>query len=75
MVKRFSAERALELIFEEREDDDEVDEEVSEYEDHISETSESDIDFEEEDEIEHQPKRRWATGPAHQQPAPAPAHQ
>ena len=58
MAKRFSAERALELIFEEREDDDEVDEEVSEYEDHISETSESDIDFEEEDEIEHQPKRR-----------------
>ena len=69
MAKRFSAERALELIFEEREDDEEVDEEVSEDEDHISENS--DIDFEEEDEIEHQPKRRRATGPAHQQPAPA----
>ena len=39
MAKIFSAERALELIFEEREDDDEVDEEVSEYEDHISENS------------------------------------
>ena len=44
MAKRFSAERALELIFEE-----------------------SDIDFEEEDEIEHQPKRRRATGPINNQ--------
>ena len=56
MAKRFSAQRALQLIWEEREAfDDDVEEEVSECEDHIS-----DSDFEEEDEIEHQlvPKRR-----------------
>lgn len=61
MAKRFSAERALELILEEREaSDDDVEEEVSECEDHISENSESDSDFEEEDEVEQQfvPKRR-----------------
>ncbi|XP_071390069.1 piggyBac transposable element-derived protein 4-like [Centroberyx affinis] len=78
MAKRFSAQRALQLILEEREAfDDDVEEEVSECEDHISENSESDSDFEEEDEIEHQlvPKRRRAPGPARQQPAPGPTCQ
>lgn len=43
MAKRFSAERALQLILEETEaSDGEIEEEVSEYEDHISENSESD---------------------------------
>jgi len=44
-------------------------EDVSECEDHISENSKSDSDFEEEDEIEHQlvTKKRRATGPAGQQ--------
>lgn len=72
MAKRFSAQRALQLILEESEAFD-VEEEVSECEDHISENSESDSDFEGEDEIEHQlvPKRRRVTGPACQQPAPA----
>ena len=63
MANRFSAQR------EEREpfDDDDVEEEVSEREDHISESSESDSDFEE-DEIEHQlvTNKRRATGPAGQ---------
>ena len=57
------------MILEEREpfdDDVEEEEEVSECEDHISENSESDSDFEEKDEIEHQldTKKRQATGPA-----------
>ena len=49
-------------------DDVEEEEEASECEDHISENSESDSDFEEEDEIKHQlvTKTRWATGPAGQ---------
>ena len=67
MAKRFSAQRALPLIWEEREAfDDDVEEEVSECEHHIS-----DSDFEEEDEIEHQlvPKRRRAPGPARQRKA------
>ena len=58
MAKRFSAQRALQMILEESEpfDDDDVEEEeeASECEDHISENSESDSDFEEEDAIEHQ---------------------
>ena len=52
--------------------DGDIEEEVSEYEDHISENSESDSNSEEEDEVEHQPKRRRA---ALQQPAPGPARQ
>ena len=57
MAKRFSAERALQLILEEAEaSDGDIEEEVSEYEDHISENSESDSNSEEEDEVEHQPK-------------------
>ena len=57
------------MILEERkpfDDDVEEGEEVSEYEDHISENSESDSDFEEEDEIEYQlvAKKRRAPGPA-----------
>lgn len=76
MAKILSAARAL-LILEERgASDDDVEEEVSEYEDHIFENSESDSDFEEEDEIEHHlvTKQRWVP---HQQPAPGPeqAHQ
>lgn len=72
MAKRFSAHGALQLILEEREafgDDNDVEEEVSEYEDHISENSDSNSDFEEADAIEHQlvPKQRRATRPAHQQ--------
>ena len=62
VAKGFSAQRALQLIWEEREAfDDDVEEEVSEFENHISNN-----DFEEEDEIEHQPipKQRRATGPA-----------
>ena len=55
MAKRFSAERALQLILEETEaSDGDIEEEVSEYEDHISENSESDSNSEEEDEVEHQ---------------------
>ena len=45
------------MILEERQpfdDDVEYQEDVSKCEDHISENSESDSDFEEEDEIEHQ---------------------
>ena len=50
MANRFSAQRSLQLVLEEREAfDDDVEEEVSECEDHVS-----DCDFEEEDEIEHQ---------------------
>lgn len=52
MAKRFSAQRALELILEEREaSDDDVEDDVSECKDHISENSESDHDFEEEDDL------------------------
>lgn len=67
MAKGLSAERALQLILEEREfSDDDVEEEVSECEDHISENTESDSDFEAEHEVDHQlvPKQRQA---AHQQ--------
>ena len=55
------------MIWEEREAfDDDVEEEVSECEDHLSNS-----DFEEKDEIELQlvPKQRRAPGPACQQPA------
>ncbi|KAL3969261.1 leucine-rich repeat-containing G protein-coupled receptor 6 [Sarotherodon galilaeus] len=84
MAKRLSAAQALQLILEERgASDDDVEEEVSEYEDHISENSESDSDFEEEDEVEHHlitkrrrvPCQQPAPGPAHQQPAPEPGRQ
>uniref|UniRef100_A0A669C9C5 PiggyBac transposable element-derived protein domain-containing protein n=1 Tax=Oreochromis niloticus TaxID=8128 RepID=A0A669C9C5_ORENI len=86
MAKRLSAAQALQLILEERgASDDDVEEEVSEYEDHISENSESDSDFEEEDEVEHHlitkrrrvPRQQPAPEPARQQPAPGPeqAHQ
>ena len=57
----------LQFFLEENEAvDDDVEEEVSKYDDHIS-----DSDFEEEDEIEHQlvPKRRRAPGPARQRKA------
>ena len=58
------------MVLEEREPDDDVEEEeeVSEFEDHISENSESDSDFEKENEIEHQlvTKKRRATRPAGQ---------
>ncbi len=56
MAKRFSSQRALEKILEEREglEDDEK-EELSEYEDHISINSGSNNEFEEEDENDHQP--------------------
>lgn len=73
MAKRISAQRALELILEEREARVEgvsstlEDEEFSKYEDHVS--VESDSEFEEEDEIDHQPAPR----PARQQLAPRPA--
>lgn len=68
------------MILEEREvfDDDvegeDSEEEVSEFEDHISENSESDSDSEQDDEIEHQPvpKQRGTTGPGRQQLAPGP---
>ncbi|XP_069008593.1 LOW QUALITY PROTEIN: piggyBac transposable element-derived protein 4-like [Embiotoca jacksoni] len=63
MAKRLSAQGALHLILEGREAlDEDVEEEFSECEDHISEKSKSDSDFEEEDEIEHQlvPKQRRA---------------
>eukprot|EP00066_Takifugu_rubripes_P014261 XP_011603527.1 PREDICTED: piggyBac transposable element-derived protein 4-like [Takifugu rubripes] len=75
MAKRNSAQRALESILEDREVlGDDVEEEVSEFEDHISENSESDSDSEEDDEIEHQPvpKQRRAPGPGRQQPSPGP---
>lgn len=83
MAKRYSAQRALKLILEKKEGfDDDVDgedseQEVSEFEDHISENSESDNDSEEDDEIEQQPvpKQRRATGPSSQQPVPGPGHQ
>lgn len=73
MAKRLSAERALQLMLEEREASaDYVEEEVSEFEYHISENSESESEFKEEDQVESHliPKRRRA---AHQQPALGPA--
>lgn len=68
MAKILSAERTLHLILEEREAADDVKEDVSEYEDHISQNSKSDSDFEEENEVEHhlEPKQRQT---AHQQQA------
>ncbi|XP_034040753.1 piggyBac transposable element-derived protein 5-like [Thalassophryne amazonica] len=76
MAKRYSVQRALELIFDDDVEGEDLKEEVSEFEDHISENSESDSDSEEDDEIEHQvPKRRRATGPGRQQPATAPGRQ
>lgn len=66
MAKRFSTQMALEIIFEERValEEDNV-EEFSEYKDHISVSSESHSEFEEEDKIGHLPVLRTA----HQQPA------
>lgn len=49
--------------------EDDEEEEFSEYEDHMSVNSESDSEFEEEDEIDHQP----APKRARQQPATGPA--
>ena len=61
--------------------EDDEEEEFSEYEDRIAVNSESDSEFEEDDEIDHQPApkkkacQQPATEPDHQQPATGPAPQ
>ena len=47
--------QALEIIFEERKSLEVNEGKSREYEDHVSVNSESDSEFEEEDEIDHQP--------------------
>ncbi|KAL6470594.1 hypothetical protein MHYP_G00217130 [Metynnis hypsauchen] len=69
MAKRFTVQSALQLILEETEGfHSDAEEEVSEYEDHISENSESDSKFEEKDQHKSAPKHKRASGPAHQHP-------
>lgn len=68
MAKQFSVQTALQLILEETEGfDGDAEEKVSECGDHISENSECDTEFEEDN--EHQPalKCKRASGSAHQQ--------
>ncbi|XP_037397808.1 uncharacterized protein LOC119264150 [Pygocentrus nattereri] len=69
MAKRFTVQSALQLILEETEGShSDAEEVVSEYEDHISENSESDSEFEEKDQHQSAPKHKRASGPTHQHP-------